>query len=176
VLFCFYLLPVAEIIMPLYRSFKSLLATSLGLAVAHASSSTNLTTLYGPGLSAEAEIFYPSDSDWSEEVTQRWNLNGAPTYFGAIKPATEEDVQHIVRISVENDIDFLATGRGHGSTSTLAFLNGIEIDLSNFRSIDVDAENNRLTVGGSVNFSQLFDPLYDAGKMLRMFSSLVYAP
>lgn len=140
-----------------------LLAASLGRAVAQ----PNLTALYGPGLSPGAEILYPSDADYTTEVTQRWNLYDAPTYFGAIKPATESDVQYIVQVSAQNNISFLATGRGHGSTSTLAPLNGIEIDLSNFRTINLDAENNRLTVGGSVNFSQLFDPLYNAGKMLR---------
>ncbi|ELR03672.1 hypothetical protein GMDG_06315 [Pseudogymnoascus destructans 20631-21] len=143
-----------------------LLAASLGLAVAQ----PNLTALYAPGLSAGSEIFYPTDSDYSE-VTPRWNLYDAPTYFGAIKPATEADVQHIVKVSAQNNISFLATGRGHGSTGTLAALNGIEIDLSHFRTVDLDAENNKLTVGGAVNFSQLFDPLYNAGKMLPFGNS-----
>ncbi|KAI9684236.1 MAG: hypothetical protein M1822_005709 [Bathelium mastoideum] len=59
-------------------------------------------------------------------------------------------------------------GRGHGSTRTLQVFNGIEIDLSNFRTVALDAENSKLTVGGSVSFSQLFDPLYNAGKMLPL--------
>lgn len=149
------------------RSSLSLLAATITLAAAQQSTSTNLTALYGPGLSPGAEIFVPSDLGYSTQVTQRWNLYDAPTYFGAIKPAIEEDVAHVVNVSAQNHISFLTTGRGHGSTVTLQAVNGIEIDLSNFRTIDLDVEKGQVTVGGSVNFYQLFDPLYDAGKMLR---------
>lgn len=130
--------------------------------------SLNLTAIYGPGLSPNAEIFYASDPAWHTEVTPRWNLYAAPSFYGAIKPATEQDVQHVVCISREKGIPFLAIGAGHGSSTTTSRLqNGIEIDLANFNSVDFDAENNLLTVGGSVVFSQLFDLLYQAGKMLR---------
>lgn len=149
------------------RSYLYLLANCLEVIVAQQLAPLNLTALYGSGLSPGAEIFYPSAPGYSDQVTQRWNLYDAPTYFGAIKPATEADVQHIVKVSTRNNVTFLATGRGHGSTSTLQAVNGIEIDLSSFRTIEVDAQNSKLTAGGSVNFSQLFDPLYDAHKMLR---------
>ncbi|KAL9082892.1 MAG: hypothetical protein Q9165_008745 [Trypethelium subeluteriae] len=148
-----------------------LLVAGLGLVTARNLGSTNLTALYGPGLSSGAEIFYRSDPQWSEDVTQRWDLYNAPTYFGAIQPATERDVQHIVKISARNNISFLATGRGHGGSSTLKAFDGINIDLSKFRTVDLDANNSKITVGGSVNFSQLFDPLYDAGKMLPFGNS-----
>ncbi|KAL9074399.1 MAG: hypothetical protein Q9157_004402 [Trypethelium eluteriae] len=148
-----------------------LLAASLGLVAARRLGLANLTALYGPGLSPGAEIFYPSDPHWSEDVTQRWDLYHAPKYFGAIQPATEQDIQHIAKTSARNNISFLATGRGHGSTSTLTAFDGINIDLSKFRNVDLNANNSKITVGGSVNFSQLFDPLYDAGKMLPFGNS-----
>ena len=147
--------------------YSYLLMVSLPLVNSQTSPSPNLTALYGPGLSSGAEIIYPSDPDYTADITPRWNVYDAPTYYGAIKPATEGDVQHVVKVSAQNNISFLATGRGHGVTTTLTAMHGIDIDLGNFRSIDLDAENNRLTVGGSVNFSQLFEPLYNAGKMLR---------
>lgn len=160
---------------PVSRSSLYLLVLGLRLAAAQPSGPTNLTALYGHGLSSEAEIFYPSDADYNKSVTQRWNLYDAPTYFGAIKPATEADIQHIVKVSARHNISFLATGRGHGSSSTLKAINGIEIDLSNFRTVDLDIDNNAVTVGGSTNFSQLFDPLYNAGKMLRTLCNTISA-
>jgi len=155
--------------MLVFLTYLYLLATNFLLVAAQSSSSPDLVALYGPGLSPGAEI-YPSNPNNSANFQPRWNLYDAPTYYGAIKPATEGDVQHIVKISSQNNISFLATGRGHGSTSTLATLHGIEIDLGNFRTFNLDAENNRLTVGGSVNFSQLFEPLNSAGKMMRKLS------
>jgi FAD/FMN-containing dehydrogenase len=159
----------------LRRSYLHLLAASLRLVAAQSSTSPNLTALYGPGLSSGAEIIYVSDPAYSADITPRWNLVNAPTYYGAIKPATEADVQHVVKVSAQHNISFLATGRGHGSTSTLAALHGIDIDLGNFRTVDLDVENNKLTVGGSVNFTQLFEPLNNAGKMLRTSSDSITA-
>lgn len=128
----------------------------------------NLTALYASGLSPGAQIYYANDTNWSTEVTQRWNLNSEPTFYGAIKPAIEADIQHIVKISFVYSVPFLATAGGHGLSTTLGeFDNGLEIDLSNFKSVELDATNNELTVGGATVFSDLYDPLYDAGKLLR---------
>ncbi|ROV97147.1 hypothetical protein VMCG_07538 [Cytospora schulzeri] len=129
----------------------------------------NLTDLYASGLSPGAQIYYASDTNWSTEVTQRWNLNSEPTFYGAIKPVIEADVQHIVKISAAYRVPFLATGGGHGLSTTLGKLhNGLEIDLSNFKSVELDAVNNEVTVGGATVFSDLYDPLYNAGKLLPM--------
>lgn len=69
-----------------------------------------------------------------------------------------------------NDIPFLATGAGHGSSSTLARLQeGVQIDLSNFKTVQLDASKNMLQVGGAAVFSQLYDPLFQAGKELRKY-------
>ena len=74
---------------------SSLLPSALALSALR---TTNLTALLRPGLSPGAEIILPADSDWASEVETRWSDYQAPTYLGAIKPATEEDIQDIVRI------------------------------------------------------------------------------
>lgn len=40
----------------------------------------------------------------------------------------------------------------------------MEIDLSAFRNVTVNAEQNTLTVGGGVRFMDVFDPVFNAGK------------
>jgi FAD/FMN-containing dehydrogenase len=65
-------------------------------------------------------------------------------------------------------VPFLATGAGHGYSGSLGALqNGIELDLGNFNRVSVDATNDLMTLGGSVKFSDLMDPLYSAGKAIR---------
>jgi hypothetical protein len=59
-------------------------------------SSGDLEALFGPALSDEAEFFYPSWDNWTENVQQRWTNYLAPSYIGAIKPSTVADVQNIV--------------------------------------------------------------------------------
>ncbi|KAL2862546.1 FAD-binding oxidoreductase [Aspergillus lucknowensis] len=152
----------------MHHSICSLLGLIVLCAAAQADG-VNLTSLYGLGLSNSAEILYASDSDFEEETTHRWTLYHAPTYYGAIKPATEADIQHIVRTSVEHDIPFLATGGGHGVTRTLGRLqNGISIDLSNFQTVELDEENSFITVGGAATYQQTYEPMYRAGMMMAM--------
>lgn len=47
-------------------------------------------------LSQGSGIYLPSDENWEDETTQRWNLWNAPTYVISVKPALVEDVQKIV--------------------------------------------------------------------------------
>ena len=56
----------------------------------------NITSIFAGYLSPGAEIFLPSQTNFTEDVTQRWTTYEAPSYAGAIKPATVGDVQEIV--------------------------------------------------------------------------------
>lgn len=58
---------------------------------------TDIKFLFGPSLSSSAQIFLPSDADYTVNVTQRWDRFSEPGYVGAIKPASEQDIQNIVR-------------------------------------------------------------------------------
>lgn len=67
-----------------------------------------------------------------------------------------------------NSIQFLAMGGGHGYTTTFkALQSGLEIDLSSFNSVTVDAAASTVTVGGGTKFRDLFGPLYSVGKELQ---------
>ena len=72
-------------------------ALLLVLPLTVTASSYDLQQLFGPSLSQGAEIFLPSDSDWTADLQQRWSDWAAPVYSGAIKVATAEDVQNVVR-------------------------------------------------------------------------------
>ena len=74
----------------------SLVLACSAISVAQGS---NIVALFGPSLSPGAEIFLPTYANYTEDVTQRWTLHDAPTYLGAIKVATEADIEHIVSSS-----------------------------------------------------------------------------
>ena len=77
------------------RSIISCLLVTIALAVAQ-DTTPDLEALFGPSLSPDAEIFYPSWSNWTDELQQRWSSYLAPSYIGAIKVATTSDVQNTV--------------------------------------------------------------------------------
>ncbi|KAI1318598.1 FAD binding domain-containing protein [Xylariaceae sp. FL0255] len=120
-------------------------------------------------LSPEATVFLTSNTNLATAgVTEQWNAFGSPIYVVYAKPASSDDVKTIVKYAGEQNVPFLAIGGGHGySTTTSALKGGIGIDLGNFRDVKVDAENNRLTVGGGVVFNDIFDPLNAVGKEIQ---------
>lgn len=73
----------------------SLVQSILGVAIA-TPSYQNLTSLFGPHLSPRAQIILPTDDTFASQLTQRWTDYNKPSYIGAIKPATESDIQKIV--------------------------------------------------------------------------------
>lgn len=129
------------------------------------------TDLYS-NLSNGSQIVLTTDSSYPTDFTQRWSIyeKAEPAYAVAAKPATTKDVQTILRYVTQNKIPFLATGGGHGYSTTLSGLhNALDVDLSNFKRIKVDASTNTMVVGAGSKFHDMFDPLYAAGKMMRKF-------
>ncbi|KAL6239740.1 hypothetical protein BDW75DRAFT_249770 [Aspergillus navahoensis] len=152
----------------------ALFALALGAALAAPASNPNINTdinitaLFGPSLSPSARIFLPSDPEYTSAITQRASTYDEPEYIAAIKPATEEDVQAIVRIATNYSLPFLATGGGHASGPGYGTVqHAIDIDLGNFNTTRLDTETNTLTVGGSTQFGQIYGVLYNAGKELQ---------
>lgn len=75
-----------------------------------------------------------------------------------------------VKLAAKYNVSILATGGDHGYGTTFGGLqNGLEIDLGHFKTVDVDAGSNTMTIGGAVTFVEVFDPLYNAGKEVRKF-------
>ncbi|RAL60849.1 hypothetical protein DID88_010174 [Monilinia fructigena] len=103
-------------------------------------------------------------------ITQRWTIYppAEPTYTIALKPALPSDIQSIIQFAAHHHIPFLATGGGHGYSSSLhSCENGIDIDLGFFNDIRINNEASTVTIGGSVKFGEIVKPLYDAGKEIQ---------
>jgi hypothetical protein len=125
-------------------------------------------------LSSGSEIVLTSNPSYPTNFTQRWTIysNANPTYSVAAKPATVKDVQKIIQYAARNKVSFLATGGGHGYSTTLSGVkNALNIDLSNFRKVAVDASANTMTIGAATIFADVYDPLYAAGKQIREFQT-----
>ncbi|KAJ8125423.1 hypothetical protein O1611_g8216 [Lasiodiplodia mahajangana] len=106
-------------------------------------------------LSAGSEIFVPGDSGF-EDVSLRWTNFSRPTFSAAVQLATA------------CDIPFLATSGAHGFSTTLGKAHRVlEIQLSQFRNVSVDAAASTLTVGGGVRFLDTLDAVYAAGKEIN---------
>ncbi|KAL9005330.1 MAG: hypothetical protein Q9188_001894 [Gyalolechia gomerana] len=110
------------------------------------------------------QVFFPGQANYTALTTQRWTSYEAPSYLASIKPSCVEDVQKIVKLCAERNIPFLATGGGHGYSTSFGKLDdGLELDLGSFKAISIDKAAKTMTVGGAVTFGEVYDPLYAAG-------------
>lgn len=73
-----------------------------------------------------------------------------------------------VSLARQHNIPFLGTGGRHGYSTTLGNLQGgLAIDLSKLKSITIDKRAATVTIGPGVRFEDIFEPLFQAGYMLR---------
>ncbi|KAK8024071.1 hypothetical protein PG993_012137 [Apiospora rasikravindrae] len=105
-----------------------------------------------------------------QEATERWTIFNPPTYVAAISPSTEEDVRKVIKLATTLKFPFLVTGKRHGYGIGLGRLhNGLAIDLSGIRTLDLNKAAQTITIGPGVGAGDIFDPLYEAGFELRMY-------
>lgn len=84
---------------------------------------------------------------------------------------TETEIFQVTFASPKN-ISFLATGGGHGFSTTFGELrNGLEIDLRNFKQISINKDASTMIVGGGVQIGEVIGPLFNAGKEMRKSKS-----
>jgi FAD/FMN-containing dehydrogenase len=72
-------------------------------------------------------------------------------------------------VASELSIPFLAIGAGHAVTITSKKLNGLQIDLSNFNTVEYNAASSTIVVGGGARFGDIYSVLFVAGKEVRKF-------
>ncbi|KAF7932171.1 hypothetical protein EAE99_003411 [Botrytis elliptica] len=121
-------------------------------------------------LSPGSQVWLPSSANYTSAITQRWTIYppAEPTYILALKPALPSDIQSIIKFASNHNIPFMATGGGHGYSTTLhSCKNGIDIDLGFFHDIKIHKEASTITIGGSVKFGELIQPLFDVGKEIQ---------
>jgi FAD/FMN-containing dehydrogenase len=137
-------------------------------------------------LSSGAKVYFPSDANYSSEVTLRSSSFEQPTYLATVQPATTSDVQTIVRfhhsvqvmwltagmhlqvkLASQYNVPFLATGGGHAGTITEKALQGLQVDLKLFKSVTYNANESTITVGGGVVMKDTYPTIEAAGKELR---------
>ncbi|KAF2190320.1 FAD-binding domain-containing protein [Zopfia rhizophila CBS 207.26] len=118
----------------------------------------------GAILSPSASIFLPDDSGF-ENATLRWSAYSAPSFRAVVEVATEKDIQETVRFANRHLIPFLATGGAHGFVPTLGRLqNGIEIDTSNMKSIQISDDGKFAQLGPGFTNGQLIRALWAKNK------------
>ena len=68
------------------------------VAFAIAQTGPEIAAYFKDHLSSSSEVYLPSQSNFTEETTQRWNAFSAPTYVVSVKPGSDEDVQKVVSL------------------------------------------------------------------------------
>jgi FAD/FMN-containing dehydrogenase len=111
-------------------------------------------------------VAFPNSTAFTNATERRvaWE---APSFAAVITPVVEEDVAKAVKLAVQHNIPFLATGGRHGSGVGYGKVHGgLAIDLSHFNYFEVHTNSSIVTIGGSATFGEFQHELYAAGLML----------
>ena len=79
-------------------TFLSIFTFLAILATAFAQTGSEIDAYFKTHLSKSSDVYLPSDINYAQDTIPRWNAFSAPTYIVSVKPATDQDVQKIVRI------------------------------------------------------------------------------
>ncbi|KAL4969812.1 FAD-binding oxidoreductase [Aspergillus stella-maris] len=116
--------------------------------------------------SSDTVLSLPDTDDFTNATT-RWNIYRAPTYSAALTIGTTKDVVRAFKLATSHNIPFLATGGRHGYGTTISQLqDGLALDLSQMRTLEVDVKAGTLTVGPGIRIGDVYDPVYNAGYQL----------
>lgn len=69
-----------------------------------------------------------------------------------------------------NNISFIATNGRHGPKMGQSEFTGININLETLNTVDLDTENNLVTLGPGVRMWDVQTAMYNAGKEIRRCS------
>lgn len=123
--------------------------------------------LFGHGVywSAGTVVAFPNSTEF-KNATERRIVWEEPSFAASISPDNEEDVATAVKLAVQHKIPFLATGGRHGGGTGYGELQaGLAIDLSHFKSFEVNVDTT-VTIGGAATPGEFHNDLYAAGLML----------
>jgi FAD/FMN-containing dehydrogenase len=144
------------------KSFVSIAGLALA---ASAAGVTDLRKMFQSQLSSQSEVILSSDPN---ATTPRWTIFETPSFSVIVKAGNEKDAATAIKIAQKNKIPFLATGNGHGTTTTYGALNnGLQLDLSKFKSIVIDKTGDSMTIGPGVTFSEIIGPVAAAGREIQ---------
>ena len=93
----------------------------------------------------KGQIVLPDDSNYNE-VREIWNamIDRHPAAIVRCKDAN--DVSHAISYARENELEISIRGGGHNIAGSAVCDNGMMIDLSNMKTVKVDAQKKRAFV------------------------------
>jgi FAD/FMN-containing dehydrogenase len=93
----------------------------------------------------KGQIVLPDDPDYNK-VREIWNAMIDRRPAAIIQCAKADDVLHAISYARENELEISIRGGGHNIAGSALCDNGVMIDLSNMRTISVDAQKRRAYV------------------------------
>lgn len=111
----------------------------------------------------EGDVIAPDYSKPVLESVSRWSSTGIlerPAL--TIIPNTEEDIIKAIEYAKEHALQLLPVGGGHGFLAPITSKT-LYLDLKRFNNVEVDSDNQTVTVGGGAVTSELIKECIERG-------------
>ncbi|OTA67143.1 FAD-binding domain-containing protein [Hypoxylon sp. EC38] len=110
-------------------------------------------------LSSNSKILQDAASTDFLASMARWSNLNVKIPLAIVQPATQQDIVGTVREALKAGIPFVPASGGHSPWSTIG-KDGIIIDLVLYKGVEVDQENNLVTVKGGTLMKELQSALH----------------
>lgn len=111
----------------------------------------------------EGDIIPPDYSKPVLEPVSRWSSTGIVERPAlTIIPNTEEDIIKAIEYAKKHALQLLPVGGGHGSLATITSKT-LYLDLKRFNTVELDSDNQTVTVGGGSVTSELIKACTERG-------------
>ncbi|KAI0060857.1 FAD-binding domain-containing protein [Artomyces pyxidatus] len=147
--------------------FVSFAGLSNGLSDTEELTSTTLAYLstckaISAVISDASDVYYPPSSQYAADILH-WSVASMANSTCSVEPGTPEDVGKILRVLASTRTPFGVKGGGHSTNPGFSSTLGVQISLSRFSEVIVNAASGTVDIGPGLTWDAVYNALASTG-------------
>ncbi|KAI0061219.1 FAD-binding domain-containing protein [Artomyces pyxidatus] len=126
------------------------------------SSSLSTCKAIADAVSSASQVNYPPSDNFVADISH-WAESSSIKSTCSVQPGTPEDVAKILKIVASSRTPFAVKGGGHTTNPGFSSTEGVQIAMSRFNTVTVNAADGTVDVGAGLTWDQVYAALDGTG-------------
>ncbi|KAI0058447.1 FAD-binding domain-containing protein [Artomyces pyxidatus] len=113
-------------------------------------------------ISPASQVFYPPSTPYESDILH-WAVSSSASSACSVEPGTAADVGVILRTVASSRTPFAVKGGGHTTNPGFSSTSGVEISMTRFSHVFVNAAARTVNVGAGLTWDQVYTALNHTG-------------
>ncbi|KAI0062516.1 FAD-binding domain-containing protein [Artomyces pyxidatus] len=109
-------------------------------------------------VSNASSVHFPPSTYYTGDIAH-WSVSSSTNSACSVEPGTPEDVAHILKVLASSRTPFAVKGGGHTGNPGFSSTPGVEISMSRFSEVTVNAATQTVEVGAGLGWDQVYAAL-----------------